>query len=408
MNEHVESRTLSNRDGPSSAPFSARLDRSDRHRADRRVALLGYRLQARTDDYRLLRIGRRSAGRPVPAQVQGRDVGDGESHHRRTRPRQGAGHHRDRAPGREAAHRQDRVLDRQARPVRRQPNGPRYADLRILCRHAADDGRGQGAARLCRHGPSADLRIDRAGPPLPPARQPDRHHQPGLAGVLSRHRGRLRAGLGPRRPRHAGQYPYLRACAVRQVRARRYVVLECVGPGGQARTEWHRDQNGIDQGPADRRHRLRPSRRRPEDGHGERAAVHLPPALNARAGEGFGLRPAASHALDLPGLRLRAGTGRRRHLPWPQDRRGDEGRAQIRSDQRAYRGAGGVPHPARANRRHQRRLRPAARHDRGTDGQGRGACDPAGAQPDQRAEDRRPRIRAGCATGDARARMAIS
>ena len=125
-------------------------------RPDRRLAGVGHLLQARADDRRRVRDRQRAGARPVAAQVQGRADGHGQVGRHQPRPQEGAGHHRDHARGDAAPDRQDHLLGGQAAALRRQGLGPRYAAVRLLCRHDAVDRERPRRAPLRRQGGSAD------------------------------------------------------------------------------------------------------------------------------------------------------------------------------------------------------------------------------------------------------------
>ena len=181
-------------------PHPADLDRADHHRPDRRLAGLGYLLQARPDHHRLLRHGRRPDGRPVPAQVQERGDGHGEDHRRVARPHQGAGDGRDGARGRAAAERQDDLLGGQAAS-----SSPATSPASIRCCRVPTSACGR---RPRRAKPQRDF-IGKQDPPVLQAwakgttfmlrEQAAGLDQPRLADLLPRSRGRHRAGLGSRR-----------------------------------------------------------------------------------------------------------------------------------------------------------------------------------------------------------------
>ena len=185
--------------GASFASHSADLDGAAADRPDRRLAGVGYLLQARPDDRRRVRDRQRAAARPVAAQVQGRADGHGQVGRHQPRPQEGAGHHRDHARGDAAPDRQDHLLGGQAAALRRQGLGPRYAAVRLLCRHDAVDREGQGRSAI-----SSARRIRRSSTTSVPGTtfklrdQADRLDQPRLADLLPRHRGRRGAGLGAR------------------------------------------------------------------------------------------------------------------------------------------------------------------------------------------------------------------
>ena len=92
----------------------------------------------------------------------------------------------------------------------------------------------------------------------------------------------------------------------------------------------HRRPDGIAQGPAAGRHRLRYT---PSDSTQPVAAGPPVPALRQpRAGEVGGLRPPAAAPVGLSGLGRRPRRRRRRHPARPQDRRGDRRRPGLRSE----------------------------------------------------------------------------
>ena len=234
--------------------------------------------------------------------------------------------------------RQDDLLGGQAAALRRQYHRPRYAAVRLLHRHAARRPR-----KARRSATSSARRIRRSCRPSVPGTtfkletQADRLDQPRLADLLPRHRGRHRAGLGPRRHGAAASRS-TPSCARRSTK---YVhddslVLERLRPVGEARRRRHQRPDGIDA----RRccWAASPSRRRPTAR--EPAAQRRPsrsrsmPTSSRRRSAGFGHQ--IQLRVVLPGLRRRPRGRRRRHPARPQDRRGDRGRpaSSIRKSDR--------------------------------------------------------------------------
>ena len=216
-------------DGGRSSPpaHSADLDRSAAHRPDRRWLAWDTFSKRGPDHHHLLRDGRRPHRRPVAAQVQERGDGHGEEHHRLARLRQ--------------------VLVtvetvREAEPLLNDKTifwvvKPELFAGNITGLETLLSGSYIGMRPSTEKGVARHHFIGKQDPPVLQAwakgttfklqTQAAGLDQPGFAGLLPRSRGRHGAGLGPRGSGEQRHHPRLRARAVRQIRPRRHVVLEC-------------------------------------------------------------------------------------------------------------------------------------------------------------------------------------